>query len=208
MQSLKTVLKTLAITLVVVVLSGLGFVYSGVYNIAATDDHWPPVAWLLHVTMERSVALRADDIVVPPLDSRAMLLEGAASFDAMCSGCHTAPGAQATPVAKGLSPQPPDLAHAATEYSAAELFWITRHGVKMSGMPAWGPTHDDKQLWPVVAFVQALPGMDGARYQSLLEAARQAGVGHHAGKTTPERGDSPAADHDGNPRHHGGNHPH
>ena len=59
----------------------------------------------------------------------------------------------------------------------AELFWVTKHGIKMTGMPAWGATHDDEALWPVVALMTELPHLDAARYRALLASAGD--MGHH-----------------------------
>jgi len=76
----------------------------------------------------------------------------------------------------------------------AELFRVTKHGIRMTGMPAWGATHDDDALWPVVAFMTALPQLDADGYKALL--AKAGGIGHHAsdeGATAPEG--KPAHDH-------------
>ena len=79
---------------------------------------------------------------------------------------------------QGLNPSAPDLAKEVAELTPAELFWITKNGIKMTGMPAWGVTHDDNSIWPVVAFMRKLPGLDEAEYEQMLNAA--AGQGHHA----------------------------
>ncbi len=78
---------------------------------------------------------------------------------------------------QGLNPPAPDLADSAAHMTPAELFWVTRHGIRMTGMPAWGATHDDEDLWPVVAFITTLPGLDADAYQSMLSRAE--GIGHH-----------------------------
>lgn len=184
MRRLNAIVNTALALAVLVVLGGLVFVYSGVYNAAATDKHWPATHWLLHVAKERSIALRADDVRVPELGGREQLLAGADAYDQMCAHCHTPPGGGETPVARGLYPAPPDMAHAAEEYSAAELFWIIKHGIKASGMPAWGPSHDDGELWPIVAFVQRLPKLDAEDYQRLVAEARAEGMGHHNAAAT------------------------
>jgi len=62
--------------------------------------------------------------------------------------------------------------------SPAELFWVTKNGIKMTGMPAWGATHDDDAIWPVVAFMTKLPELNAGQYQELLDSA--GGMGHHA----------------------------
>lgn len=179
MRRLKTIASTVLAVAVLGALGILVFIYSGVYNAAATDEHWPATHWLLHVAKERSIALRAGDVRVPALGGRERLLAGADAYEQMCAHCHTPPGGDETPVARGLYPAPPDMAHAAEEYSAAELFWIIKHGIKASGMPAWGPSHGDEELWPIVAFVQRLPKLDAEDYRRLVAEARAEGIGHH-----------------------------
>jgi hypothetical protein len=66
---------------------------------------------------------------------------------------------------------------AAKEWSTAELFWIVKHGVKMTGMPAFGPTHSDERLWTVVAFLKQLPQISPEKYTEM----KQASAKHHEG---------------------------
>ena len=171
---------TTAVGLAVLALVGGGiiFVYAGGYDVAATSQHSRLTEWLLHTTMQRSVTRRAGGVEVPDLGDEDMRLAGIGDFNAMCAGCHTAPGAEPSPMAQGLNPPPPDLSHSAEELTPEELFWITKNGIRMTGMPAWAPTHQDEDLWGVVAFIQTMPGLSGEEYRSMLEAAE--GHGHHA----------------------------
>ncbi len=84
----------------------------------------------------------------------------------MCTGCHLAPGVGDNEMRQGLYPQPPNLSQP-RDRSPAQLFWIIKHGLKMTGMPAWGVTHDDEAIWGLVAFLQQLPTMDAAAYAAL-----------------------------------------
>ena len=85
----------------------------------------------------------------------------------MCEECHGAPGVERSEMGKGLYPRGPKLLWAAKEDSPSELFWITKNGIKMTGMPAFGPTHSDEEIWAIVAFVKKLPGIDSAFYDEL-----------------------------------------
>jgi mono/diheme cytochrome c family protein len=73
--------------------------------------------------------------------------------------------------ARGFNPDPPELTEAAGDWKPNELFWITRNGVRMSGMPAWSVTHSDKEIWEIVAFAQKLPKMTAAQYKELSRQA-------------------------------------
>ena len=82
----------------------------------------------------------------------------------MCVQCHGAPGKERGEIGKGLTPRPPSLIDAVPLWSSSELFWIVKNGIQMTGMPAFGPTHDDDRIWAIVSFVQQLPRMSPTQY--------------------------------------------
>ena len=158
-------------TLLVLVVAAVGGIYAGLYNIAADVPHTQPVYWLLETARERSVIARARDIVVPKdLDDANRISKGAGEYAEMCSGCHLAPGIKRTEISQGLYPRAPELRRK-TDLTPAEQFWIVKHGVKMTGMPAWGVTHEDELLWDVVAFVRKLPELTPEQYEALVKNA-------------------------------------
>jgi mono/diheme cytochrome c family protein len=176
---IKVVLVTLVISSLIGVLAIGAYMASGGYNVAATAPHTPPVKWLLGTAVHRSIAVRSAGIKVPSLGNATQLRQGARSYDAMCAGCHAPPGRRTTALARGLYPAPPDLTHTAEHHSPGYVFWAVKHGIKASGMPAWGPTHDDADLWPIVALVMAFPGMDAATYERLSTSTADAGAQSH-----------------------------
>lgn len=148
----------------------LGF-NAGIVNVAADVPHSQPVFWLLKTAKEQSIAVRAAGIAVPPdLGDAKRLAAGAAQYAEMCSSCHLAPGMKRTEISRGLYPRAPELRRG-SNLTAAEQFWIVKHGIKMTGMPAWGVTHDDELLWDVVAFLRKLPDLTADQYQALVRSA-------------------------------------
>jgi mono/diheme cytochrome c family protein len=151
-------------------LGGLAFLYSGVADVAASTPHWALTRWVLSTAMERSVERHAAGITPPPgFDSDEHVREGAREYDEMCAVCHGAPGRKHGHIGAGLNPEPPEFAEeSGDEWSAAELFWVTQHGVRMTGMPAFGRSHKDAELWDVVALLKRLPHLSAQQYQALL----------------------------------------
>lgn len=146
-------------------------VYLGAYDIAADTPHSQPVFWFMTTVRERSIAARAADVVVPTgLDDPKRIASGAAEYDEMCSGCHLAPGMKRTEISRGLYPRAPELRRG-SDLTPAEEFWVVKHGIKMTGMAAWGVTHDDELLWDVVAFLRKLPELTTDQYQALVKSA-------------------------------------
>lgn len=174
---------SIAIAFAVIAAAGGAFVYSGVYDIGATSPHFELTQGILRAVMERSVRRQARDVNVPELDDPEKVHTGFTNFHAMCVTCHGAPGSAASEIGKGLYPQAPDLAQAAKRWTPAELYVIVKRGIKMSGMPAWEPTHSGEELWGLVAFLKLLPTMPAAEYQAAVEyyAKNAANPGKHGG---------------------------
>lgn len=173
----------LLVLLLLFVLAGTAFVASGVYDIGADAPHWRLTERVIGVLRDRSVHARAEAIEVPDLDGADRIAEGAEHYAEMCTGCHLAPGMQESEIRPGLYPKPPVLAEE-RDLQPAEAFWVIKHGIKMSAMPAWGTTHSDEAIWHMVAFLRKLPTMTPEEYAKLTggeegEAGHEHGHHHH-----------------------------
>ena len=157
------------------------FIWSGVYDVAADDPHWAVTQSLLKIALDRSVESRTSGITVPNLGSDSLIRAGAGNYDAMCAQCHLEPGEDDSELSKGLYPAPPDLSRRGIDNSA-EAFWIIKHGIKMTGMAAWGKSMGDDDIWGMVAFLQRLPKMSENEYHELVEASGgHSHSGHESG---------------------------
>lgn len=120
----------------------------------------------------RSIEARASQLAVPDdLADPKRVLAGAGQYAEMCEACHLVPGVDDTPLRKGLYPQPPDFTRRAHGMDARADFWVIKHGIKMTAMPAWGASHDDEKIWSLVAFVRKLPELDAIRYREMVRKA-------------------------------------
>jgi mono/diheme cytochrome c family protein len=164
-NTIKTILATLGISALLGVLAVLAVIYSGVFNVAATVSDAAPLRWMLVTTREASIKRHARDIQTPALGGAEQVERGFRLYREMCVMCHTPVGRPPTPMAIGLNPQAPSFAN--NDMSAAELFWATKHGIRFTGMSAWGPSRSDQELWDMVAFIQVLPKMSAADYNAL-----------------------------------------
>lgn len=175
MRKISTVLATIVLLVLVVVLGGMLFVYSGAYNVAASDAHSGLFRWIVLTTTERSIANHAEDLapVDLPTDSTA-LRRGFAAFNDMCVQCHGAPGVDRGWIGQGVAPPPPYLHEEAADMSDAELYWVIRHGIKFTSMPALQPTHTDEQIGELVAFVRQLTTIDSTAYAALRRSLSDA----------------------------------
>lgn len=178
-------------TLLVGLVIWLVAVYTGAYNVAATDPHADFMRWTLDTMMDRSVDRRSDDIDLPENVPENLVAAGAKHYSASCVYCHGAPGQEPTGWSRGMLPKPPHLSEAATKWSAEEIYWIVQNGIKMSGMPAFGPRHETEDIKAVTAFVTKLPGLTPERYDALTRGGDQHGQGadHDGAQAAPAAGD-------------------
>jgi mono/diheme cytochrome c family protein len=193
-----TTLRVLVGVILLIAAIAAVLLLSGVYDVGADAPHWPWVERLAEAIRNASIASRADDLHAPDLTQPQLIAEGAEHYAAMCPDCHLAPGMEASDIRQGLYPRPPDLrkdTHADPNWQ----FWVIKHGIKMSAMPAWGATHNDQAIWGIVAFLQKLPSLSVEQYQQL--------IGNHARATHDaehhhDAGDPSAPSDSGKDSHH------
>lgn len=180
------------------VVAGFSFVQAGGLDFAADTAHSDGLTKLIVWAREQSITKQAND-VVPPADLAAAerIRRGAGNYDAMCVGCHLSPGTEDSEMRKGLYPVPPNLSLPATATDASgsdrRRFWIIKHGIKGSGMPAWAKGGmDDEAIWDLTAFIKVLPRLSANEYQASVAASE----GHsHAGMVSEPSVQQPAQGH-------------
>ncbi|MBI4774696.1 MAG: cytochrome c [Deltaproteobacteria bacterium] len=197
-------MKYISTVVIVLALMGLGaiiYAWSGAYNIAATEPHWDMTASFIELLRDRSIAVHSSDIQAPNLDDPKLKEVGVLHYHEMCRLCHGAPGYRREEFAEGLYPSPPSMTSGSlqSELGKAEIYWIVRHGVKLTGMPAFGPTHTEEQLWGLVAFVEDVPRTAPEQYRQMVMKEGGMGPGHGHGETSEEEtqvhGHSEPSDH-------------
>jgi mono/diheme cytochrome c family protein len=155
----------------------IGLVQIGAIDMAADMPHSPAVYRLIEWAREQSIARRAADIVPPDdLSDAGRIRRGAGNYDAMCANCHLSPGIEDSEIRKGLYPTPPNLSKPANDADSdrtdARRFWIVKHGVKASGMPAWSKGGmEDEAIWDLTAILKILPNLSQEDYRRQVEAS-------------------------------------
>jgi mono/diheme cytochrome c family protein len=198
---------------VVTVLVGLavaGFVFAtGRYNVAATapPDFTDKIApWALDKALER----RARDVTDPIAKDPGALARGMSHYRENCLPCHGAPGVDPAEFHEGMNPAPPEIDSQGVQHdSDAELFWVIKNGIRMSGMPAFSVNHKDEEIRDIVAFVRHAPKITDAERQALKSGgageehhheAEGGGEAHGHGAESPAASPAPAAS--PSPHHH------
>ena len=167
---MKKVIITVASTFAVLIIGFLLFISSGAYNISAVSPHNGLTRWIIHTLKDNSIEKRDADIQVPNLNDTTLIRIGFEHYNEMCVDCHGAQGIEQSEWAKGMYPDPPSFYRHANRMDPKETFWTIKNGIKMTGMPAFGPTHSDQKIWAMTAFIkEKLQNMTPDEYNAWKE---------------------------------------
>ena len=162
----------IATFLLVAAFGGFLFVTSGIMPIKASSGHWAITAWFLNFAMRRSVVTHSLGMKAPKLDDPGLVVKGARHYEFGCRPCHGGPHLPQPVIAGQMTPHPPHLPPEIPKWQADELFYIVKHGVKFTGMPAWPAQQRDDEVWAVVAFLLKLPNLTAEEYQKLARSLK------------------------------------
>ena len=133
-------MKVLAIIGFLGIVGAIGaavFFFGGYYIVAGTAWEPPIVKWALIQVRTASINNHATTQPSMPLDAAAVTAGARAYAARGCANCHGAPGVNWAKFSEGLRPDPPDLKDVAKEGTPAQLFWVIKNGINMTGMPSF-----------------------------------------------------------------------
>jgi hypothetical protein len=153
-NTLETHMRILAVVGGLAILVGIGaavFFFGGYYSVAGTAEDPAIVDW---------AAININEPATVQAGAKAFAAHG-------CTNCHGAPGVAWAKFSEGLHPDPPDLKEIVDHRTPAQLFWVVRNGINMTGMPSFALAGvKDDEIWSIVAFLKKLPGVSEADYKT------------------------------------------
>jgi len=158
---------------IVVAIACVVFFFGGFYSVAGTADDPAAVAWALARIRTASIDRHAIDKPPSSFGDAAMVQAGAKAYASLgCATCHGAPGVTWLKFSEGLHPDPPDLKEVSEHLTPAQLFWVIKNGINMTGMPSFEQAGaNDDQIWSIAAFVKKLPSVSEADYKAWTASA-------------------------------------
>ena len=165
------VLATLVGAVVVVSLAAILVLATGSLSVAADEKPGLIERTLAPWGRDRSVHQHAPQVKNPYDGDPDATAEGLDHYRENCLVCHGAPGVPISELAKGLNPPAPSLGKEEIDTPDGELFWVTKHGIRLTSMPAFGWTHSDEEIWKIVTFIRHLPELTAEEKEFLREGA-------------------------------------
>lgn len=164
---MKSFLLGIIFTLVVLFLAGTAASKMGYFNFAADRD---PSGFEKHVAMEAvdaSTERHAPSAKNPVDPTEQNLVEGAKLYMNHCAGCHGIPTNADSQFGHSFNPPVPQFFTDSPDMPENQNFYITKHGIRWTGMPAWGKTLNDTQIWTVTTFLANIEKLPPAAKKEL-----------------------------------------
>ena len=158
-KRLKTLFIVLLLFLIGGILAALWFL-PGTFSAKATPPEWEVKAarFIRHLAIPSHFLKMSNPVHFSP----EILAEGRHHFADHCATCHANNGSGKTKMGPNFYPPVPDLRDPAIQTMAdGELFYVIHHGIRFTGMPAWGKgrPEEDLESWKLVLFIRHLPNI-------------------------------------------------
>lgn len=161
-------LAALCVVLIAVIAAGAVYFFGGFYDVAASPPGNPLIEWAVKNIRSASIEKHSQAPPTPSwFDDPKTVRAGAQEFtEEGCVRCHGAPGRKPDKFVEGMNPKPPGLAKASAPDAPGKVFWIVKHGIRMTGMPEFGSHASDDEVWRAVAFVKHLKQVTPTEYKA------------------------------------------
>ena len=151
---MRRILIGAVLTLALLLLSALVVTRLGLMPVSADGTHSRLEARIMPVLLHASIARHASREANPvPLDED-NLKAGVDTYKAMCARCHSTPQGNPSVYGQSFYPPAPQLPKGMAQYTDSQLFWLIKHGIRNTGMPAWGGMLSDDEIWQIVSLLQ------------------------------------------------------
>jgi mono/diheme cytochrome c family protein len=116
-----------------------------------------------------AVPVAARNAANPIAFSPEVWAESRAHFADHCASCHANDGSGGTELGRNMFPRAPDMRLPDTQtLTDGEIYWVIANGIRLTGMPAWGPGGpDDADTWKLVHFVRRLKDLTTADLKTM-----------------------------------------
>jgi len=151
---MRKILLGAVLTLALMFLSALVVTRLGLMPVSADGTHSRLEARIMPAVLHASIVRHAPGETNPVALNEDHLKAGVDTYKAMCARCHSKPDGEASVYGQSFYPPAPQIPKGMSEYTDSQLFWVIKHGIRNTGMPAWGTMLSDEEIWQLVSLLK------------------------------------------------------
>jgi mono/diheme cytochrome c family protein len=160
-------------TFVLLSVGALFVVYRGYMNTSAAARPGMVETYFASRALDASIERHALRLSNPVPTNDANLVGGMIAYSMNCAGCHGSLDKKENKLGAAFYPPAPNLAMDALDDEEWHTFYVIKHGIRYTGMPAWGEILDDETIWKVTSFLSRLDNLPPAVKQQMPAPAQQ-----------------------------------
>ncbi len=153
-KHVRKVLLGALLMLVTLLLSALAVMWLGLTPVNADGTHSSLEARIMPLALHASIVRHASADTNHIAANEENLKAGANTYKAMCARCHSTPGDNPSAYGQSFYPPAPQLLGGMPNYTDSQLFWTIKHGIRNTGMLAWGSMLSDEEIWQLVSLLK------------------------------------------------------
>lgn len=147
-------------TLLALGVGAYGWVVTGRIPANADAQPGPIERWAAHHSLNATIAREAPKGAVPMAPTEENLQAGLDLYQTHCEVCHGGADAKPSAIARGLYQHAPQLAHHGVEDDPeGETYWKVFHGIRLTGMPAFGASLGQDKVWQLALFLKHMDAL-------------------------------------------------
>ena len=151
---MRKILLGAVLALAFLLLSALAVTRLGLMPVSADGTHSRLEARIMPVVLHASIVRHASAETNPLPLNEDNLKAGVDTYKAMCARCHSTPANGPSVYGQSFYPPAPQLPNGMAQYTDSQLFWLIKHGIRNTGMPAWGSMLSDEEIWQLVSLLK------------------------------------------------------
>ena len=152
---MRKILLGAALTLALLLLAALVVTRLGLVPVSADGTHSRLEARIMPMVLHASIVRHASRETNPLPLNEDNLKAGVNTYKAMCARCHSTPEGEPSVYGQSFYPAAPQLPDGMARYTDSQLFWLIKHGIRNTGMPAWGSMLSDEEIWQIVSLLKS-----------------------------------------------------
>ena len=156
---MRKILWGAVLTLALLLLSALAITGLGLMPVGADGSHSRLEARIMPAVLHASIVRHASAATNPVPLNEHNLKAGVETYKAMCARCHSTPEGKTSVYGQSFYPPAPQLPQGMAQYTDSQLFWLIKHGIRNTGMPAWGSMLSDEEIWQLVSLLKNSPDL-------------------------------------------------
>ena len=155
-------------------LAAIAVAWLGLVDVRADAAITPWFAAWLSSSVHRSVIRQAATVNSLSPAAQAEIIAGGKLYINDCAGCHGAPGETGSEFGGTFYPPVPQLPHRGTEYTEPQIYWIVKHGIRMTAMSAYGRFYSEEELRSIAAFLRQVNNLPAGTETKILAKSTHA----------------------------------